>query len=190
MPVVILIAIVTAVLWLLSGQTFEFALNCAISVLVISCPCALGLATPVAIMVGTGKAAEYGILIKSAESLENLHSIDTIVLDKTGTITSGHPQVTDISVVDGSMTQQEFLSLAACVESGSEHPLAAAVLEKAKADGLSINTPEQFDIMAGRGVHVIIDKADYLAGNVAFMQESGVAFPSDFVRNVVEKYAA
>lgn len=90
-PVVILVAIVTAIVWLLSGQTFEFALNCAISVLVISCPCALGLATPVAIMVGTGKAAEYGILIKSAESLENLHSIDTIVLDKTGTITSGHP---------------------------------------------------------------------------------------------------
>lgn len=168
----------------------DFSNDSTISVLVISCPCALGLATPVAIMVGTGKAAEYGILIKSAESLENLHSIDTIVLDKTGTITSGYPQVTDISVLDGSMTQQEFLSLAACVESGSEHPLAAAVLEKAKADGLSINMPEQFDIMAGRGVHVIIDKADYLAGNVAFMQESGVVFPSDFIRDVVEKYAA
>ena len=189
-PVVILAAIVTGIVWLLSGQTFEFALNCAISVLVISCPCALGLATPVAIMVGTGKAAEYGILIKSAESLENLHSIDTIVLDKTGTITSGHPQVTDISVLDSSMTRQEFLSLAASVESGSEHPLAAAVLERAKTDGLSINTPEQFEILAGRGVHVVMDKAEYLAGNVAFMQESGIVFPSDFIRDVVEKYAA
>lgn len=189
-PVVILAAIVTGIVWLLSGQTFEFALNCAISVLVISCPCALGLATPVAIMVGTGKAAEYGILIKSAESLENLHSIDTIVLDKTGTITSGHPQITDISVLDSSMTRQEFLSLAASVESGSEHPLAAAVLERAKTDGLSINTPEQFEILAGRGVHVVMDKAEYLAGNVAFMQESGIVFPSDFIRDVVEKYAA
>ena len=99
-PTVIGIAIVTAIVWLLVGQSFEFALSNAISVLVISCPCALGLATPVAIMVGTGRAAELGILIKSAESLENLHAVDTIVLDKTGTITSGHPSVTDIVVLD------------------------------------------------------------------------------------------
>ncbi len=188
-PAVMLIAVVTAVVWMLSGQTFEFALNCAISVLVISCPCALGLATPVAIMVGTGKAAEYGILIKSAESLENLHSVDTIVLDKTGTITSGHPHVTDISVLDNSLTQQEFLSIAACVESGSEHPLAAAVLESAKEKGISVNTPEQFEILAGRGVHAVVDKADYLAGNVAFMQEKGVEFSTNFVQDEVEKYA-
>ena len=98
----ILIAHVMAAVWILAGQTFEFALSNAISVLVISCPCALGLATPVAIMVGTGRAAEQGILVKSAESLENLHSIDTVILDKTGTITTGHPAVTDIEVLDRS----------------------------------------------------------------------------------------
>ena len=131
-PTVIGIAIVTAIVWLLVGQSFEFALSNAISVLVISCPCALGLATPVAIMVGTGKAAEMGILIKSAESLENLHAVDTIVLDKTGTITSGHPSVTDIVVLDAAMTEQTFLEEAAAVETGSEHPLAQAVVERAQ----------------------------------------------------------
>ena len=140
-PAVIVIAILTAIVWLIAGAGFEFALSCAISVLVISCPCALGLATPVAIMVGTGKAAEYGILIKSAESLENLHSIDTIVLDKTGTITSGHPSVTDVILLDNRFDEKSFrenispekcfLSLAAAAESGSEHPLAQAVVEKA-----------------------------------------------------------
>ena len=115
-PVVIGIAAVTAVVWLLAGREFEFALSNAISVLVISCPCALGLATPVAIMVGTGKAAEMGILIKSAESLENLHNVDTIVLDKTGTITSGHPSVTDIVLLDSSLDEADFLAEAAAVE--------------------------------------------------------------------------
>lgn len=129
-PVVIGIAIVTLVVWLIAGQSFEFALNCAVSVLVISCPCALGLATPVAIMVGTGKAAEYGILIKSAQSLENLHTIDTIALDKTGTITSGHPVVTDIVPLGTGKTSDELLRCAAAVESGSEHPLADAVMKK------------------------------------------------------------
>ncbi len=141
-PAVIVIAILTAIVWLIAGAGFEFALSCAISVLVISCPCALGLATPVAIMVGTGKAAEYGILIKSAESLENLHSIDTIVLDKTGTITSGHPSVTDVILLDNRFDEKSFrenispekcfLSLAAAAESSSEHPLAQAVVEKAR----------------------------------------------------------
>ncbi len=139
-PVVIGIAIVTAIVWLMAGQGFEFALSNAISVLVISCPCALGLATPVAIMVGTGKAAEMGILIKSAESLENLHSMDTIVLDKTGTITSGHPAVTDILVVDRSLTAEQFLAEAAAAEAGQrtspgpgrggEGPAAGAVPSK------------------------------------------------------------
>ena len=124
-------------MWIAAGQDFEFALSNAIAVLVISCPCALGLATPVAIMVGTGKAAEYGILIKSAESLENLHSIDTVILDKTGTITSGHPEVTDIEVLDPSMSREEFLAQAAALEAGSEHPLAQAVVEKARGDGVS-----------------------------------------------------
>ena len=131
-PVVIAIAIVTAIVWLIAGMGFEFALSNAISVLVISCPCALGLATPVAIMVGTGKAAEMGILIKSAESLENLHNVDTIVLDKTGTITSGHPAVTDVVVLESSLTEREFLAEAAAAEKGSEHPLAQAVVERAQ----------------------------------------------------------
>jgi len=109
-PIVMAIAVLTTTVWLLAGQSFEFSLSCAIAVLVISCPCALGLATPVAIMVGTGKAAEYGILVKSAESLENLHSVDTVVLDKTGTITSGHPSVTDIIVLDPRVDEREFLS--------------------------------------------------------------------------------
>ena len=126
-PVVIGIAFLSAAVWLAAGQTFEFALSTAIAVLVISCPCALGLATPVAIMVGTGKAAEHGILIKSAEALETLHTVDTVVLDKTGTITSGHPSVTDIHAED----VKALLRAAAAAEAGSEHPLAEAVVEKA-----------------------------------------------------------
>ena len=119
-PVVIAVSVLTAIVWLAVGMGVEFALSNAISVLVISCPCALGLATPVAIMVGTGKAAEMGILIKSAESLENLHNIDTIVLDKTGTITSGHPSVTDTILLTDSLTETQFLSEAAAAEMGSE----------------------------------------------------------------------
>ena len=132
-PAVIIIAILTAIVWLIAGQSFEFALSNAIAVLVISCPCALGLATPVAIMVGTGKAAEYGILIKSAVSLETLHSIDTVVLDKTGTITVGHPSVTDVILWNKKNTREEFLAEAAAVEAGSEHPLAVAVVDDVHA---------------------------------------------------------
>ena len=150
-PVVIAIAAVTAVIWLIAGENFEFALSNAISVLVISCPCALGLATPVAIMVGTGKAAEMGILIKSAESLENLHNIDTIVLDKTGTITSGSPAVTDIIPLGG-ITREKLLITAASAERGSEHPLAQAIVEKAGQEGLSLLAAESFEAVSGRGI--------------------------------------
>lgn len=136
-PVVMAIALVTAVVWLVAGQSFSFALSNAIAVLVISCPCALGLATPVAIMVGTGKAAELGILIKSAESLENLHKVDTVVVDKTGTVTNGTPRVTDVLLLDDTLDEAAFLREAASAEAGSEHPLALAVVEKAKADGLA-----------------------------------------------------
>ncbi len=171
-PVVICIALITAAVWLLAGQTFEFAFSNAIAVLVISCPCALGLATPVAIMVGTGKAAERGILIKSAESLENLHNVDTIVLDKTGTITSGRPSVTDVVVLDGSLTETAFLAEAAAVEAGSEHPLALAVVEKAKAEKLAVPQAEAFEAVAGRGVRATVGGRSYLAGNLAFMEEN------------------
>ena len=171
-PVVIAIAIVTAIVWLIAGMGFEFALSNAISVLVISCPCALGLATPVAIMVGTGKAAEMGILIKSAESLENLHNVDTIVLDKTGTITSGHPAVTDVLPLDRSLTEGQFLAEAAAAEFGSEHPLAQAVVERAQLLGLSLPKAEAFEAVAGRGIRAKVNGREYLAGNLAFLEEN------------------
>ena len=173
-PIVMVIALVTAIVWLIAGQTFEFSLSCAIAVLVISCPCALGLATPVAIMVGTGKAAEYGILVKSAESLENLHRVDTIVLDKTGTLTSGKPAVTDVQVLDAALSPTNFLALAAALETGSEHPLAQAVTEYAKSQGITPYKAEDFSATAGRGVQAKIQGELCLAGNLAFLREQGI----------------
>lgn len=190
-PVVMGIAVLAGAAWMFAGESFEFALNCAVSVLVISCPCALGLATPVAIMVGTGKAAEYGILIKSAESLESLHTVDTVVLDKTGTITSGHPAVTDIIVLASGVAEREFLAEAACAESGSEHPLAAAVVEKAKDEGILYDAPDRFEMVAGRGVRAEAAGKTILAGNAAFLREQGVSgVDSDAVRKAVERLAA
>ncbi len=191
-PVVIGIALVTAIVWLVAGMGFEFALSNAISVLVISCPCALGLATPVAIMVGTGKAAEMGILIKSAESLENLHNVDTVVLDKTGTITSGHPAVTDILVLDHALTEREFLAEAAGVERGSEHPLAQAVVEAAKDTGLALPAVDSFEAVAGRGVRAKVHGQVYLAGNLAFFKENHLpATPEEqrIAEDAVERFA-
>ena len=188
-PVVIAIAIVTAIVWMIAGQGFEFALSNAISVLVISCPCALGLATPVAIMVGTGKAAEMGILIKSAESLENLHNVDTIVLDKTGTITSGRPAVTDILVLEPGLTEKDFLTQAAAAEVGSEHPLAQAVVERAKGDGLSLPQAQDFEAVAGRGIRATVEGHSYLAGNAAFLKESGLPGWENAARDHMERLA-
>ncbi len=173
-PVVLGIAALTAVIWLIAGQTVEFALTCAVSVLVISCPCALGLATPVAIMVATGRAAEQGILIKSAAALETLHKVDTIVLDKTGTITSGHPSVTDIIPMDGG-SEDALLAKAAAIENCSEHPLGEAVVIKARADGVSLPAVSGFEAVAGRGVRAEIDGRKCLGGNRAFMIECGIA---------------
>lgn len=174
-PAVILIAVLTAFVWILAGENFEFAFSNAIAVLVISCPCALGLATPVAIMVGTGKAAEYGILVKSAQSLEQLHSIDTVILDKTGTITTGHPSVTDCEILSKEWKdERQFLAWAAAVETGSEHPLAQAVVEKAREWNLELPEVSQFQMEAGRGVTARIDGQLCLAGNLAFMQEQKV----------------
>ena len=186
-PTVIIIAILTAIVWLIAGQSFEFALSNAIAVLVISCPCALGLATPVAIMVGTGKAAEYGILIKSAVSLETLHSINTVVLDKTGTITVGHPSVTDVILWNKKNTREEFLAAAAAVEAGSEHPLAVAVVEKAGQEGLVLPKTEAFDSLAGRGVSAVIKGKRYLAGNMAFLQENGLLKQPELQKKVQEQ---
>lgn len=172
-PIVIGIAIITAIVWIVAGQSFEFALSNAISVLVISCPCALGLATPVAIMVGTGKAAENGILIKSAQSLETLHSIDTIVLDKTGTITSGKPSVQDVLIYKN-LSENDFLKHAATIETGSEHPLGVSVIEYSKQKGIQIGKADSFEAVSGRGVKAIIDDATYYAGNKAFMLENQI----------------
>lgn len=169
-PVVIGIAIVTAVVWLLIGKGAGFAFTMAVSVLVISCPCALGLATPTAIMVGTGRGAQLGILIKSAESLETACKTDTVVLDKTGTITEGKPSVTDI--IPSGVTENELLAVAAAVENASEHPLARAIVEKAA--GMDIKTAEDFKQTAGRGVSGVVNGKKILAGNYKMMCENNV----------------
>lgn len=185
-PIVIGIAIVTAIVWLALGQSFEFALSNAISVLVISCPCALGLATPVAIMVGTGKAASQGILIKSAQSLETLHSVDTIVLDKTGTITSGKPSIQNIAKYKD-MSDDAFLTLAASIEQGSEHPLALAILSKAKQKQLSLMSVEEFEAVGGKGVKAKIDGQTYFAGNSIFIKENGISFNEKDIEKLADE---
>lgn len=170
-PVVIMIAIIATIAWIISGQSFEFALSMGIAVLVISCPCALGLATPVAIMVGTGKGAENGILIKSAESLELLHSVDTVVLDKTGTITEGKPRVTDIvSYID----ENKLLKIAGILEKNSEHPLAEAIMEKAKERNIQLEDSKDFLSIPGRGIKANIDGNIYYAGNINLMKDNNI----------------
>lgn len=188
-PVVICVAIITVAAWLLAGQGFEFALSCGITVLVISCPCALGLATPVAIMAGTGKAAEKGILIKSAASLENLHSITAVVLDKTGTITAGMPRVAQI-VTLGDMGENELVAFAAAVEAGSEHPLAAAIQQEAHERGIAAAQADKFEATAGRGVRAKLGGHVAIAGNLAFLQECGaLGDRAGEVRGLVEALA-
>lgn len=176
-PIVIAIAVLSTVVWLLLGQPFEFALSIGISVLVISCPCALGLATPVAIMVGTGRGAADGILIKSGEALETAQSVKTIVLDKTGTITEGRPRVTDLLPSQG-ISSTELLQVAASLEKPSEHPLAEAVTTRARADGVTPLPAEDFIATAGRGVTASVAGSRCAAGNAAFMREVGVDLSS------------
>ena len=171
-PIVISISIISLIGWLLAGYSFHFALSIAISILVISCPCALGLATPVAIMVGTGKGAQNGILIKSAEALEITHKIDTIVLDKTGTITEGKPKVTDIITND--IESLELLKIAASLEKLSEHPLAEAVLEKAKSEKISLLSVVDFEAILGKGIVGTIDNNTYFAGNTKLMLDNNI----------------
>lgn len=176
-PIVIGISLISFVVWMLVGKSFEFALSIAISVLVISCPCALGLATPVAIMVGTGKGASYGILVKSAEALETAHSVNTIVLDKTGTVTEGKPEVTDIIAADG-FDRDKFLLIAAAIEKNSEHPLAEAVVMKAKMLNMVIPDVENFSSVSGRGIKATVAGKTYIAGNSAFMKEMNIDISS------------
>ncbi len=175
-PIVMAIALAAAAAWLLAGQTLEFALTTGISVLVISCPCALGLATPVAIMVGTGQGARNGVLFKSAEALEHLSRVDTVVLDKTGTLTRGKPEVTDILPAQGS--PEALLRLAAALEQKSEHPFAAAILEQAKAEAVEIPSVEEFETVPGRGVTGRVEGRLCFAGNRQMMQERDISVPA------------
>ncbi len=172
-PTVIGISLVTAAVWLLTGHSVEMALTSAIAVLVISCPCALGLATPVAIMVGTGKGAENGMLFKSAEALETLHTVNTVVLDKTGTVTQGKPAVTDVYPQEG-VSAEELLCVAASLEKPSEHPLAEAIVAEAQRRNIPLAPAEDFLAIHGRGVRGRVQGETYLAGNLAYLQESGI----------------
>ena len=173
-PVVMCISAVTFAGWMLAGFGLEFALNCAISVLVISCPCALGLATPVAIMVGTGRGARMGVLFKNAQALENLHHVDTVVLDKTGTLTMGKPAVTDI--IPGTVSQGHLMTVAAALEAKSEHPFAKAILVKMGENPYP--DVENFETLPGRGVCGNINGVRYYGGNRRLMEELGISVPA------------
>ena len=179
-PAVITIALITGVIWLISGATFEFAMSTAIAVLVISCPCALGLATPVAIMVGTGKGAENGILIKSGDALETAHQIDTVVLDKTGTITQGKPVVTDIICAAGkSADKTQLLQIAGSLEKGSEHPLAEAIVNYCVTNNISLEKVTDFNALFGKGIEGTVSGTHYYAGNEKMMEEKGISLSAE-----------
>jgi P-type Cu+ transporter len=173
-PVVFVIALVSAIIWLLAGQNSVFALKVFISVLVIACPCALGLATPTAIMVGTGKGAEYGVLIKGGEALETTHKINTIVFDKTGTLTEGRPEVTDI-VTTPLIDEKYLLQLAASAEKGSEHPLGEAIVRGAEKQGLEIKKLDSFNAIPGHGIEVSMEGKQMLLGNRKLMLDRAIS---------------
>lgn len=187
-PVVIGIALLTAAIWLASGAEFEFAMSVGIAVLVISCPCALGLATPVAIMVGTGVGAKYGVLIKSGEALQEARGIDTVVLDKTGTVTEGKPRVTDVIVYDGEWGEEEAVALAAALEKPSEHPLADAVVGYARELGLKLPEVKDFQAIFGKGIQGRMGGALYYAGNRKFLEEQAAHFTEEQVQ-IMERLA-
>jgi Cu+-exporting ATPase len=168
------IAIISTTVWLLVGYSFDFALSIGISVLVISCPCALGLATPVAIMAGMGKGFQCGILVKSAEALETAHKIDTLVLDKTGTITEGKPEVTDI-ICDNSISESQLLEIAVAMENLSEHPFAEAIMRKAQQMQLQTIEVNGFQTIPGQGIQAQIKEEHYYAGNIGLMKQMQIA---------------
>ncbi len=177
-PIVILIALLSFVAWLISGKTLSFSLTIFISVLVIACPCALGLATPTAIMVGTGKGAENGVLIKSGEALENLHNIQAIIFDKTGTITEGQPEVTDIIVL-GNNNEDELLYLAASAEKGSEHPLGEAIVRLAEERKINLGKGQNFEALPGQGIKAMVDDKLILIGNKRLLDNNQIALPDE-----------
>ena len=187
-PTVIGIAIVTFIVWLASGADFEFAMSCGIAVLVISCPCALGLATPVAIMVGTGKGAENGILIKSGEALETAHIVDTVVMDKTGTITYGNPVVTDIRTYAG-ISENDLLKAAGSLEKGSEHPLAEAIVSDCEKKNIILDKVNDFEALFGKGIKGRLSSGKlYYAGNEKLMDEAHIAISSE-IKKEIEQFA-
>ncbi len=185
-PAVMGIALITFFVWLAAGGGFEAAMSSAIAVLVISCPCALGLATPVAIMVGTGVGARNGILIKSGDALQSARDVDTVVLDKTGTITEGKPKVTDIFSYAEDMSEEEVLALAAAVEKPSEHPLAEAVVSEASGRGITVPAADDFQAVFGKGVTGVCRGKRVFAGNRKFMEENGI-FLTREQQNTMEK---
>lgn len=171
-PAVMGIAVISALLWWLAGgMDFSFVLTIFVSILVIACPCALGLATPTAIMVGTGVGADHGILIKSGEALETAHKVDTVVLDKTGTITEGKPKVTDIILVDQTYTEEQMLRAAGSCEQMSEHPLGLAIVEEARAKGLELSMPEKFESITGAGIIAVLGKTNIAIGNQRLLNQ-------------------
>ena len=173
-PVVIGIALLTFAAWMLAGRELSFALSAAISVLVISCPCALGLATPVAIMVSTGRGAKFGILVRSAEALEMLHHVDTVVMDKTGTLTEGKLFVTDVMGPD----PERLLKTVCAMEQYSEHPIARAAMAEGEKRGLTVPVPERFEAVPGKGVSCLLEGTEYFCGSAAFLRENGVTVPA------------
>jgi len=183
-PAVLGIAVLSAVIWALAGKDFNFVLNIFVTVLVIACPCALGLATPTAIMVGTGKGAELGVLIKGGEALETTHSINAVVLDKTGTITQGKPELTDI-IRYSQEDETSVLSLVASAERGSEHPIARAIVDEARARSLSLLEPEQFRAIPGRGIEASVSGHRILAGSAKLLTENNV----DLSRSIADAIA-
>ncbi|RPJ75028.1 MAG: heavy metal translocating P-type ATPase, partial [Alphaproteobacteria bacterium] len=188
------ISAATLIVWLALGSQFmpfSYALTYGllnfVGVLVIACPCALGLATPTAIIVGVGKGAQNGILIKNAESLENLHKINTIVVDKTGTITKGKPEVTDIILVDMAESRNHVLSLIASLEKYSEHPLAVAVVEKANEENIELIKVDDFEIIEGKGLKGTINGIEYHAGNLRLMEELNITYNSEQISNLAKQ---
>ena len=172
-PIVMIIALITGVVWLFVGQSFEYAMARSISVLIIACPCALGLATPTAIMVGTGMGAKNGILIKSAEILENAGKVDTVVLDKTGTITEGEPRVKGI-ITNQYITSENLLQIVASVEKNSEHPLSYAIVKKAVNDNLTLDVVDDYVTFPGKGIKASLHSKEYYIGNLGFMKEHAI----------------
>ncbi len=172
-PVVFMIAIISSGIWYITGKPIEFVLTIFISILIIACPCALGLATPTAIMVGTGKGAEYGVLIKGGEALETAHKTDTVILDKTGTITEGTPEVTDIITEQG-ILEDELLAVAVSAERGSEHPLGEAIVRAGEEKNLGLKDVEQFLAIPGHGIEAVIENKNVLLGNKKLMMDKNI----------------